>query len=179
MRIIILLLFLGLSIRLNAAIINGYAQVMEVLGTILTISEANQANHDFIVGEYVVIMQMQDSVIGLNTVDDINYGDDFYRLKQTDQDGEVSFSPIKYVFNENNQNEIILFSNPFDEQLKIWAPNTILEIKIVDMNGSTALIESNVNSNSILLHLEHLKTGSYFIEVVTDYGTIYHKTIKR
>ncbi|MFA7273941.1 MAG: T9SS type A sorting domain-containing protein [Crocinitomicaceae bacterium] len=43
-------------------IINAYAKVTGIAGTTLTVNNADQNYHDFIVGEYVVIMQMQDSI---------------------------------------------------------------------------------------------------------------------
>ncbi len=55
--------------------INGYAKVTSIAGTVLSVSNVNQTSHSFIVGDGVVIMQMQDDVIGTNTADNANFGD--------------------------------------------------------------------------------------------------------
>lgn len=62
------------SLALNAQI-NGYAKVTSIAGTVLSVSNVNQTSHNFIVGDGVVIMQMQDDVIGTNTADNASFGD--------------------------------------------------------------------------------------------------------
>lgn len=62
----ILLLFL--CMRHQAQILNAYARVSGITGTVLSVSNVNQTSHTFNVGEKVLIMQMQDNVIGTNTV---------------------------------------------------------------------------------------------------------------
>jgi hypothetical protein len=58
-----------------AIIVNGYAKVTSIASTDLSVSNVNQTNHSFVVGEYVVLMQMQDDVIGANTADASTFGD--------------------------------------------------------------------------------------------------------
>lgn len=62
---ILLLLF---YMRQQAQILNAYAKVSSIAGTVLSVSNVNQTSHTFNVGEKVLIMQMQDNVIGTNTV---------------------------------------------------------------------------------------------------------------
>lgn len=59
---------------MSYAQINGYARVSAIAGTTLTVANVNQTFHTFIVGQYAVIMQMQDNVIGANTADNTNFG---------------------------------------------------------------------------------------------------------
>lgn len=54
--------------------INGYAKVASISGTTFTLSNVNQTYHSFAVGNELIIMQMQDNVIGTNTADDANFG---------------------------------------------------------------------------------------------------------
>lgn len=64
-----------LSFSLNSQILNAYAKVSNVSGgTQLTVVNVNQASHTFTVGGKVVIMQMQDDVIGTNTGDVASFG---------------------------------------------------------------------------------------------------------
>jgi hypothetical protein len=54
--------------------INGYARITSISGTTLNVSNVNQTYHNFIVGNWVVIMQMQDNVIGTNTGENTSFG---------------------------------------------------------------------------------------------------------
>ncbi len=55
--------------------VNAYAQVTAINGTTLTLANINEQFHSFIVNEKVMIMQMQDNVIGNNTNNNINFGE--------------------------------------------------------------------------------------------------------
>lgn len=57
-------------------IYNAYARVTAVTSsTLLTVSNVNETNHTFAVGEQVIVMQMQDDVIGTNTTNASTFGD--------------------------------------------------------------------------------------------------------
>lgn len=66
-----LIVFVSTSV---SQVVNAYAKVTAIAGTTLTLSNVNQTNHTFIVGEYVVVMQMQGDVIGANTNNDAAFG---------------------------------------------------------------------------------------------------------
>ncbi|RJE74260.1 hypothetical protein BGP76_13845 [Reichenbachiella sp. MSK19-1] len=72
--LILLLVVLGGEIEAQE-VINAYARVTDVSGTTLTISDADVTNDDFAVGEQLIIMQMQDDVIGGNTGNNPSFGD--------------------------------------------------------------------------------------------------------
>ena len=55
--------------------LNAYAKVTSVTGSsVLALSNVNIANHTFTVGGQVVVMQMQDNVIGTNTTNASTFG---------------------------------------------------------------------------------------------------------
>lgn len=57
-------------------IYNAYANVSAVSGsTLLTVNNVNQVHHTFNVNENVIVMQMQDNVIGTNTTNASSFGD--------------------------------------------------------------------------------------------------------
>lgn len=56
-------------------VVNGYAKVTAVAGATLTVTNVNEVNDTFEDGEYIVIMQMQDNVIGANITDAATFGD--------------------------------------------------------------------------------------------------------
>lgn len=56
--------------------LNAYAKIANITGsTQLNVSNVNQASHTFTVGGKVIIMQMQDDVIGANTAEVASFGD--------------------------------------------------------------------------------------------------------
>lgn len=72
-------LVLSLSVLLSsslkvAAQINAYASVSAISGTTLTLSSINQTYGSFTVGGQIIIMQMQDNVVGVNTTNISSYG---------------------------------------------------------------------------------------------------------
>ncbi len=57
----------------NAQVINAYAEVTAISGSVLTLSNVNETFHTFAAGDEVIIMQMQDNVIG-GTSDNSSFG---------------------------------------------------------------------------------------------------------
>lgn len=54
--------------------INGYASVTGIAGNVLTLSNVSESSDTFEDGEEIIIMQMQDSVIGGNTGNNASFG---------------------------------------------------------------------------------------------------------
>jgi hypothetical protein len=61
------LIVLRVSLAPAQTPINAFANVSAISGTTLTVSSVNETYHSFEDGDYVIIMQMQDDVIGANT----------------------------------------------------------------------------------------------------------------
>ncbi|MEI6021985.1 MAG: T9SS C-terminal target domain-containing protein, partial [Bacteroidota bacterium] len=69
-----LLLISGFYLK-SQSTVNAYAKITAVSGSsVLTISNVDQTNHTFTVGGQVIIMQMQDDVIGSNTTNISTFG---------------------------------------------------------------------------------------------------------
>lgn len=67
--------FIFFSLGSHAQILNAYAKISGITGgNQLTVVNVNEASHTFTVGGKVVIMQMQDDVIGANTGDVSTFG---------------------------------------------------------------------------------------------------------
>lgn len=74
LRSLILSSLLIPAVMTNAQI-NGYAQVLSITDETCTIGTANETAAAFVVGKHVVIMQMQDDVIGENVFNNASFGD--------------------------------------------------------------------------------------------------------
>ena len=68
-----LVLFLHFQL-FSQSIVNGYAKVNSISGTTLNISNANLSGGAFTVGKKVMLIQMQDNVIGANTANNLTFG---------------------------------------------------------------------------------------------------------
>lgn len=70
----LLLLSSLLPFSVKAQVVNGYAKVTAISGTSLTLGAYNETGAPFVIGKQVIVMQMQDNVIGTNTADNANFG---------------------------------------------------------------------------------------------------------
>jgi hypothetical protein len=71
-----LVVLCGYSLVESQTIVNAYAKVTTVNAarTTLTVTNVNEANHTFSVGEQVIVMQMQDDCVGTNTTNVATFG---------------------------------------------------------------------------------------------------------
>ncbi|KAA5532566.1 T9SS type A sorting domain-containing protein [Taibaiella lutea] len=97
-------------------------------------------------------------------------GVDVYRLKQTDQDGTVSYSDVRLVNFEDATGTIAVYPNPTTDVVNIrtndW--NNISNVSISDANGRMLL---QVNDATKEIHLNGFAKGTYLIQVVKKDGT--------
>ncbi|MEI6852391.1 MAG: T9SS type A sorting domain-containing protein, partial [Bacteroidota bacterium] len=101
----------------------------------------------------------------------------YYRLKQTDFDGNVKFfSPISVSCTSADDNmQISVYPNPFNEEISLNIDNfpySKVQIKVFDVIGNMILernfseiLDQKVNTN---IGLKGLSRGVYFIEVMTS-----------
>lgn len=70
----IILLALTATVRISAQV-NAYARVTSISSTTLNVTSVNETYATFSPGMQVIVMQMQDNVIGPNTADNSSFGD--------------------------------------------------------------------------------------------------------
>lgn len=103
-------------------------------------------------------------------------GISYYRLKQTDFDGEFSFSTIKSINNSSN-NLTEIYPNPTSNKITLIGDSYELEIinvyNIVGENvtNQTTLIENN--NGKIIIDFSKLSTGTYYIRTKTTANKVY------
>ncbi|MBZ0246491.1 MAG: T9SS type A sorting domain-containing protein, partial [Cyclobacteriaceae bacterium] len=92
-------------------------------------------------------------------------GVSYYRLKQTDFDGKISFSPIERV-DFVGQNSIQVFPNPSDAifHLANSAQLDIESIKVLNNLGQIVFPVIRKDEN-IMIDLSHLSSGIYILQV--------------
>lgn len=96
----------------------------------------------------------------------------YYRLKQTDYDGNYSYSPIIYLSPVNASTELFVYPNPNDGIFNVlvngFEENT-LQLKILDITGrilysQQILSLSETHTEKITLP-EEIPFGTYFISI--------------
>ncbi|UTW62093.1 T9SS C-terminal target domain-containing protein [bacterium SCSIO 12741] len=98
--------------------VNAYATVTGIVGSTLTIDMVDETDDTFEDGEYVVIMQMQDDVIGSNTSNNSSFGNlsniasaGLYEIRQIDSHTESGGSPNSITLTGSLSNSYNVGSN--------------------------------------------------------------------
>ncbi|MFT5777719.1 MAG: hypothetical protein ACI837_000667 [Crocinitomicaceae bacterium] len=98
-------------------------------------------------------------------------GISYYRLKQTDYDGETSYSSIEAV--EFSKIDTIIFEiypNPFSGQTIFRTTEKLDDAELVIYNATGNIVKQiqNISDQTCVLHCEDLSTGLYFISLVQN-----------
>ena len=94
----------------------------------------------------------------------------YYRLKMTDADNSIKYSPVKSVRN-NGTADISFFPLPVKDKLNILVnadANDKATITVTDMNGKTLLVKTMLvaaGSNTLSLATDQLSKGIYVIKI--------------
>ena len=119
-------------------------------------------------------------VLNYSFIDENPYkGISYYRLKQTDYDGNFDYSDIKAVhcsFTNTDVNiNVEFYPNPFTNEITIVINNLLsstAEIEIYDVLGNKVLEQTlyNIdnNNNKFIISLSELFKGAYFIKFTSD-----------
>ena len=105
-------------------------------------------------------------------------GVSYYRLKQTDFDGGFSYSKIKSINIDNNENSnIITYPNPTENQIIVKGNLQELEqIKIYNVFGQDVTNHTKIingSKSSLEIDLSNLSDGIYYIKTKTTTNKVY------
>ena len=100
----------------------------------------------------------------------------YYRLKQTDFNGETTFSNIVSIEN-NTQSNIKLYPNPTSNVVNVSSlKSDILLIELYNQTGQL-LLSKNVNNKFFKLNLSNYKNGIYILKTTHQNGNISYKKV--
>ena len=119
-------------------------------------------------------------LLNYSTIDNNPYhGVSYYRLKQTDFDGEIEYSKIKSVNLQNQISEVSIYPNPVNTELTIEGNSAELEgIVIYNMSGQNVTArtqQTRINETRMAIDLSQLAVGIYYIKTKTDVYKVYRK----
>ncbi|MBL0054367.1 MAG: T9SS type A sorting domain-containing protein [Bacteroidetes bacterium] len=104
-------------------------------------------------------------------------GISYYRLKQTDFNGNVSYSAVRKVSMKDDDFNIVVYPNPVIDFVTVtFSKNHNAQIAITDLTGKV-IKQVQSDSEQIQLDFTNLNSGSYFI-VADSSNSSTRKTIK-
>jgi len=102
----------------------------------------------------------------------------YYRLKQYDLNGEYTYSNVIKLENKKISDGISIYPNPTSDGLVcIKSLNEMNRVEVLDNSGRIVSSEYLEGSNEIILNLDGLDKGGYFLQIVNDYSIILKKII--
>ena len=149
----------------SQSIINSYAKVTAIASNTFTVSNVNETYDSFEDGDYVIVMQMQDNVIGTNTSNNSSFGNlntiqsaGLFEIKQILSHTEVGSVPnsitftsaTNYSYQSGSNSSLQIISFP-----TLGAPNytTTSDLGPLAWNGNIGgIIAFNVDGTLTLSH---------------------------
>ena len=97
----------------------------------------------------------------------LSNGVSYYRLKQTDYDGETSYSDRQTVEFETDEVIFDIYPNPFSGETTFHTSENLKDASLIVYNSHGAVKEiENVSGQTFTFERENLRSGLYWIKVV-------------
>jgi len=103
-------------------------------------------------------------------------GISYYRLKQTDFDGQYSYSDIVAINNDGRLLENI-YPQPANEFVILTLNETVKSFKIYNTHGMLLFSENDIFQNILKIDVSDFVSGTYFITVLSDLNSATFKFI--
>jgi len=100
----------------------------------------------------------------------------YYRLKQTDYNGDYSYSEIQTIQENPKSSRIVVYPNPSSEFVNIESNETIVRIEIYNLNGRQQLIEKP-NQDYYSINVSTFPKGIYVFKIISSTNTTIEKVI--
>lgn len=88
----------------------------------------------------------------------------YFRLMQTDFDGQIHDLGIRQISCDANSNSIQASPNPFQDELRIeWNNEGETSVQLVDVHGKILFSEERNENQFVSWNTQHLEAGVYFV----------------
>ena len=132
----------------------------------------NWSSFDFVDGHGNSQELIHYSSIDRNFSTDVNY----YRIKQFDFDGKMSYSSIVSV-NPNGKTIIQLYPNPVNTNLTIVSNEEMNRVRMYRLDGTMVFEDGNKSAKKLSINVQDFMPGVYYIDVVTTNGSLKEKIV--
>ena len=102
-------------------------------------------------------------------------GTSYYRLKQTDMDGAITYSKVVAITRKSTTTTLTLYPNPAVTFINVLvdtpASNENIQVQIIDLKGQIMyqqMYKYLDKSNNLLVPINNLPTGTYYLVVTKD-----------
>jgi len=116
------------------------------------------------------------------TDNNLQDGNNYYRIKITQKDGSVIYTKIVVINNKANDTYFTITPNPARDYITITGNtgNTQgVDIKIFDATGRLVknIMKQSLSNSSLKIPVNELGTGSYFVEIISANTNVYTKQV--
>jgi hypothetical protein len=103
----------------------------------------------------------------------------YYRLLETDIDGKISTSKTISINLAGTLPNVDIFPNPVKqgESLKLQISERNCSVEVIDMNGKIISSQRYFSSTEAELPTDNIKSGVYFIKIISENGVVVKKLI--
>jgi hypothetical protein len=110
--------------------------------------------------------------LSYSTIDDQPfYGVSYYRLKQTDDDGRISYSNIIAAeFNNMNSFALNIYPNPFSDETSFYTTESLKDARLIVYNSYGQVVKqvNNITGRKFTFQRENLSNGMYAIKFIQN-----------
>jgi hypothetical protein len=167
----------------NSKVIANWSTAVETNNEFFTLENSIDAKNWYVVDK-IAGAENSNQILYYQFTDEKPLGGiSYYRLKQTDFDGNSKiFSPVSVICSSEISKDIVMYPNPFKSELFMKYTNLdngIAIFKVFDITGHLIInrnIEISESSGEFNLDLQSLPTGVYFVEYSSG-DFIYHQKV--
>ncbi|HSC37294.1 MAG TPA: polysaccharide lyase family protein, partial [Chitinophagaceae bacterium] len=104
-------------------------------------------------------------------------GINYYRLRQVDNDGKYTYSPVE-TLRFGPAVTILIYPNPVKDAVTISAPVMLEQIKVSSADGKLIFLQSGINRQQATVNMAAFAKGLYYLEIRTATGSVVRKIIR-
>lgn len=122
--------------------VNGYAKITGIIGPVLTVSNVNETYDQFNIGDRVIVMQMQDDVIGSNTLQNSSFGS----LGTIANAGRYEVATVLLVARVAGLLNVVTLSAPLSNAYNLGTNSSVQLISFPNLGNPNYTTSSNITA---------------------------------